>query len=210
MTYLQKNVILNTETPAALIILLLTTTVSLLALYGQPQWIEKGLFRPYYFLRRRQYYTLFTHGLLHSSVSHLLFNMLTFYFFAFTLERTIGTPRFVLLYLLALCLSEVRTYLQQADNPRYATLGASGAVAAILFAEIVYYPYQSLFIMFIPVPIPAPLFAVGYVAYSVYLSRRGDDGVNHNAHIDGAITGLLFVALTDINAYRELIAYLMR
>lgn len=201
---------MNTDAPASLIILLLTSAVSLLALNGQSQWIDKGIFRPYYFLRRRQYYTLITHGLLHNSMTHLLFNMITFYFFAFTLERTIGTPRFAVLYVLALCLSEVRTYLQHSDNPRYATLGASGAVSAILFAEIVYYPYQSLYLMFIPVPIPAPLFAVAYVAYSVYLSRRGDDGVNHNAHIDGAIAGLLFVALTDFNAYRELAAYLMR
>jgi len=200
----------NTDTPASLIILLLTSAVSLIALNGQPQWIEKGLFRPYYFLRRRQYYTLLTHGLLHSNFAHLLFNMITFYFFAFRLEHTVGSARFVLLYLLALCLSEARTYLQQSNNPRYATLGASGAVAAILFAEIVYYPYQSLYLLLIPIPIPAPLFAVGYVAYSVYLARRGDDGVNHNAHIDGAITGLLFVALTDADAYRELLGYLMR
>lgn len=200
---------MNTDTPAAWIILLLTCVVSLLALNGQPQLIDRGVFRPYYVVRRKQYYTLFTHGLLHGSLGHLFFNMFTFYFFAFTLERTIGTPLFVLLYLSSLCLSEVRTYQQQCNNPQYATLGASGAVSAILFAEIVYYPHQSLFMMFIPVPIPAPLFAVGYVAYSVYLSRHGQDNINHTAHIDGAIAGLLFVAITDIEAYRRLLNYVM-
>lgn len=206
----RQEPILNIDTPAAIIILLFTAIVSLLALHGHPQLIDRGIFRPYWLVRRQQYHTLFTHGLLHASMSHLLFNMLTFYFFAFPLERTIGTPKFIFLYLVSLVASEARTYLQQSNNPAYATLGASGAVSAVLFAEIVYYPQQSLFILPIPFPIPAPIFAVGYVAYSFYLSRRGDDGVNHNAHIDGAITGLLFVALTDIDAYHRLASLIMR
>jgi len=76
----------------------------------------------------------------------------------------------------------------------------------VLFAAIVYFPTQSLFILPIPVPIPAPLFAVGYLAYNWYLSRRGQDNVNHTAHIDGAITGLLFVAVTDPAAYQRLLS----
>jgi len=195
---------LNINTPGSLSILLLTIAISLIGLYSKPRLIELCLFRPYYLVRDRQYYTLLSSGLVHGSGSHLLFNMLTFYFFGPSLERVIGTWSFVTLYVLALICSEARTYLQQQNNPRYAALGASGAISAVLFAAIVYFPDQSLFILPIPFPIPAPLFAVCYLIYSWYLSRHGQDNVNHNAHIDGALFGLLYVAITDFDAYRRL------
>lgn len=177
-------------------------------LYSQPKLIQRALFRPFYLVRDKQYYTLFTSGLVHGSPAHLLFNMLTFYFFGPPLERVIGTASFIVLYVLSLALSEIRTYLQQRNNPRYASLGASGAVSAVLFAAIVYFPTQSLFILPIPIPIPAPLFAVCYLVYAWYQARLGRDGINHMAHLDGAITGLLFVAVTDLDAYRRLFALL--
>lgn len=197
---------MDSNTPGAISILLLTVAVSLYGLYAQPKLIDASLFRPYYLVRNKQYYTLVTSGLVHGNVGHLLFNMLTFYFFGPPLERVIGTLHFVVLYVLALVLSEVRTFLQQRNNPSYASLGASGAVSAVLFAAIVYFPNQSLFILPIPIPIPAPLFAVGFLAYAWYLSRRGGDGINHRAHLDGAMTGLLFVAVTDANAYQRVLA----
>lgn len=191
-------------TPGALIILLLTVAVSLYGLYGQPKLIAQSLFRPYYLKRNKQHYTLLSSGLVHANVLHLFFNMMTFYFFGPPLERVIGTVPFMILYVLALMLSEARTYIQHRDDPGYASLGASGAVSAVLFASIVYYPSQSIFILPIPVPIPAVLFAVGYLVYSSYLARQGNDGVNHTAHIDGAITGLLFVLVTNGEAYQRL------
>jgi membrane associated rhomboid family serine protease len=158
----------------------------------------------------KRYYTLFTSGLVHKSGAHLLFNMLTFYFFGPPLERVIGTARSVLLYVVSLIMSEARTYFQHRNDPSYAALGASGAVSAVLFAAIVYFPTQSLFILPIPIPIPAPIFAVGYLAYAWYLSRYGPDGINHTAQIDGAITRLLFVAVTDVDAYRRLFAMIVQ
>jgi membrane associated rhomboid family serine protease len=104
-----------------------------------------------------------------------------------------------------LILSEARTYFQHRNDPRYAALGASGAVSAVLFASIVFFPNQSIFILPLPVPIPAPLFGIGYLAYSWYLSRRAQDNVNHTAHIDGAVTGLLFVAMFHPEAYGRLL-----
>jgi membrane associated rhomboid family serine protease len=204
--FTSESMPLNTATPGTFGILLLTVIISLMGLYSQPKLVTRYLFRPYYLVRDRQYYTLISSGLVHGNGSHLLFNMLSLYFFGPLLESAVGTTRFVVLYVLALVLSEARTYWQEKDNPNYASLGASGAVSAVLFASIVYFPNQSILILPIPFPIPAPLFAVCYLAYSWHLARRGGDGINHNAHIDGAITGLLFVALTDIGAYQRLFA----
>jgi membrane associated rhomboid family serine protease len=88
------------------------------------------------------------------------------------------------------------------------TLGASGAVSAVLFASIVYFPGMRLYIFPLPVPIPALIFAVLYLGYSYYQARQSGDRVNHDAHIGGALTGLAFVAASDPAAYGRLIAIL--
>ena len=191
----------------ALVILLVTAGVSLAGLYGSPSIIERSLFRPYWFLRRRQYETAVTSGFVHADLPHLIFNLITFYFFAFQLERQIGSARFLALYLVALVVSDAGTYFKHRNNPDYASLGASGAISAVLFASIVYFPWQKLFIIPIPVPIPAPLFAIGYVAYSWYSSRQARGRINHDAHLGGALTGLAFVLLTDPGAYAKLAAW---
>ena len=188
----------------ALVILVITVGLSLAGLYGSPKIIERNLFRPYYLVRRKQYDTVITSGFVHADLMHLIFNMVTFYFFAFGLERWIGSVKFAVLYLIGLLVSHAGTYHKHKNNPQYASLGASGAISAVLFAAIVYNPEQSLFILPIPVPIPAPLFALGYLAYSWYASKNPHGRINHDAHFGGAIAGLLFVALTDFDAYRRL------
>ncbi|MBT8103939.1 MAG: rhomboid family intramembrane serine protease, partial [Gammaproteobacteria bacterium] len=131
-------------------ILALTVGISLLGLYRMPQIIDKCLFRPYYFLRERQYNTMILSGFVHADVGHLLFNMVTFYFFAFPLERFIGTVPFLILYFVGLVMSHACTYFKQRGNAGYASLGASGAISAVLFAYIVYFPTTTL--MIIPIP----------------------------------------------------------
>ena len=191
----------------AAIILVVTLATSLAGLYGSPKIIEQSLFRPYWFLRRRQYATVVTSGLVHADLPHLIFNLITFYFFAFQLEKQIGGARFAALYLLGLVVSDAGTYLKHRNDPDYASLGASGAISAVLFASIVYFPWQKLFIIPIPVPIPAPVFAIGYVAYSWYSARHARGRINHDAHLGGALFGLAFVALTDPGAYRQLLQW---
>jgi membrane associated rhomboid family serine protease len=191
----------------AAIILVVTLATSLAALYGSPKIIEHSLFRPYWFLRRRQYATIVTSGLVHADLPHLIFNLITFYFFAFQLEKQIGGARFAALYLIGLVVSDAGTYFKHRNDPDYASLGASGAISAVLFASIVYFPWQKLFIIPIPVPIPAPIFAIGYVAYSWYSSRQARGRINHDAHLGGALAGLLFVAITDPGAYRQLLQW---
>lgn len=192
------------EQPASAVILAVTVATSLVGLFAAPQLIDRSLFRPYWLLRRRQYGTLVTSGLVHADVGHLLFNMLTFYYFAFPLERRIGTAKFVVLYVLALALSDVWTYFRHRDDPDYASLGASGAIAAVLFAYIVYFPTTTLLLFFLPVPIPAPLFAVLYLAYEFWAGRQRGGRINHDAHVSGALLGIAFVALTDPQAFGNL------
>jgi len=192
----------------ALVIFLATLILSAIGLLGRAQLIERSLFRPYWFLRRRQYDTILLSGLMHADFPHLIFNLITFYFFAFPLERRIGGFAFLVLYLLGLTVSELGTYFKHRNNPDYATLGASGAVSAVLFAYIVFYPHQSLIIFPLPIPIPAPLFAIGYLAYTYYAARHPHGRINHDAHLGGALTGLAFVAVVEPSAYRNLLSLL--
>ena len=191
--------------PGAGLIFIVTLIVSIAGL-NSPKVIDKTILRPYWLTRRGEWARLITSGFVHADIGHLLFNMITFYFFAFPLERAIGTARFVTLYFVALVLSDLGTWYKHRNNPEYASLGASGAILGVLFASIVYFPDQSLFIIPIPIPIPAPLFAVGYLAYSWWQSRQNTGRVNHDAHIGGALTGLAFVALTDLGAYGRLLS----
>ena len=192
----------------ALIIFAATLVASLVGLYAKPQLIERSLFRPYWFLRRKQYDTIVASGFVHADLPHLIFNMLTFWFFAFPLEKQIGPVRFAVLYALGLVVSDAGTYFKHRNDPQYASLGASGAISAVLFAAIVYFPWMKLFIIPIPVPIPAPLFAVGYVAYSWYSARQARGRINHDAHLGGALFGLVFVALTDPAAFGQLLRWI--
>lgn len=193
---------------AALIIFIVTIATSLVGLYGNTRLIDRSLFRPYWFLRRQQYETIVLSGLVHADLMHLIFNMMTFYFFGFLLERAIGPMHFLLLYAAGLLVSHLGTYYKQKNNPEYACLGASGAISAVLFAAIVFFPDQSLFIIPIPVPIPAPLFGIGYLAYTWYAARHPHGRINHDAHLGGAITGLVYVALLEPRAFSYLVASL--
>jgi membrane associated rhomboid family serine protease len=185
-------------------IMALTIGISLLGLFRVPALIHKFLFRPYYFLRNKEYDTMIMSGFIHADLGHLLFNMFTFYFFAFPMERFIGTPKFVTLYFLGLVLSHTCTFVKHRNHAEYASLGASGAISAVLFAYIVYFPTATLMIIPIPVPIPAVLFAIGYVWYSWWAAEHSNDRINHDAHLCGALSGVLFVALTDPAAFSRL------
>jgi membrane associated rhomboid family serine protease len=196
------------QQPGAAVILAVTVATSLIGLFAVPQLIDRSLFRPYWFLRRRQFSTLYMSGLVHADLGHLLFNMLTFFYFAFPLERQIGTAMFLVLYLLALAVSHAWTYFRHRDDREYASLGASGAIAAVLFAYIVYFPTTTLMLFFLPVPIPAPLFAVVYVAYEYWAGRQRLGRINHDAHLSGALFGVAFVAVTDPGAIGQLLEFL--
>ncbi|HWH81670.1 MAG TPA: rhomboid family intramembrane serine protease, partial [Burkholderiaceae bacterium] len=147
------------DTPGAMLVLVAMLAASGYTLLRNPAAIDRHLFRPHWLVPRAQYLTLVTSGFLHADLAHLIFNAFTFWAFGFGLERTLGTPAFLALYAFGLLAGDAGTWLRHHHDPAYASLGASGAILAVLFASILYHPSSSIFVMPVPVPIPAPLFA---------------------------------------------------
>jgi membrane associated rhomboid family serine protease len=188
---------------AAAIILTLTIVISVIGLLSR-KVLEKAILRPQVIAQGNAYATLLTSGFVHADFGHLIFNLITYYSFAFPLDRAIGDLRFEILYFSAMLVGNLGTCIKHRNEPNYASLGASGAILGVLFASIVYFPRQKLLMLPIPIPIPAPLFAVAYLAFSWYSSGRSRDRINHDAHIFGALTGLVFVLVTAPERFRGL------
>ena len=180
--------------PVASIIFVFTIVTSLYAFYDNSVY-GKFMLHPYSVSKGNSIYTLITSGLIHADWMHLFFNMFTFYAFAFTLERLMGSWQFGLLYFLGLILSDIPTVFKHKDNFHYNSLGASGAVSAVLFSYILFNPMSKIYIMFIPIGIPAVVFGFLYLIYCAYASRNSRDHINHDAHFFGALTGLIFTII---------------
>ncbi|WP_428819288.1 rhomboid family intramembrane serine protease [Microbulbifer sp. MCCC 1A16149] len=187
------------------ILLLVTTAVSLAALYLSPRLLQECAFRPYRVWRGKNRDSIYLAGFVHANLLHLAVNMWCLWLFGQELAHRIGGTLFILLYSLALVLSHIPTLFKEHENPNYASVGASGAISAVVFAYIVYYPQSELYLLFLPIPLPAWLFGVLYLAYSVYASRDKNSRINHDAHFWGAVTGLLFVLFTDPAAWARLL-----
>ena len=180
--------------PVASIIFVFTIVTSLYAFYDNSVY-GKFMLHPYSVSKGNSIYTLITSGLIHADWMHLFFNMFTFSAFAFTLERLMGSWQFGLLYFLGLILSDIPTVFKHKDNFHYNSLGASGAVSAVLFSYILFNPMSKIYIMFIPIGIPAVVFGFLYLIYCAYASRNSRDHINHDAHFFGALTGLIFTII---------------
>lgn len=181
------------ETPVASIIFLLTIGTSLYAFSNQ-QIYGKFMLHPYSVHRGERVYSIFTSGLIHKDYGHLFMNMISYYFFAFTLERMIGSWQFAVLYIASLALSDLSTILKHKDHFWYNSLGASGAVSAVVFSYILFDPLTNFYLFFIPIPIPAVVFGVLYLFYSVYASKQSGT-INHDAHFFGALAGIIITIM---------------
>jgi membrane associated rhomboid family serine protease len=142
----------------------------------------------------------------HADGAHLLFNMMTLYFFGPVVEQGLGAAGMLFIYVGAGVFSTLLVYYLHRADPRYRALGASDSVTGIIFAAIVLLPGMDVYFFFVPVPIPAPLFAVGYIILSTYLMRRGGGHISHEAHLAGAISGLFFAGLLAPGGFGPLLS----
>jgi membrane associated rhomboid family serine protease len=178
---------------ATLIIVLLTCAISLIG-FRSPGLINALILWPPVVRKKNQYYRLATYGLVHGNFTHLAFNMIALYSFGSAMEQfydaALGKFGFVFFYVVGLIVSILPTYVKNRDNPDYRSLGASGAVSGVLFAFILLQPWAAIYVYFVKVP--AIVFAVLYIVYSIYADRHAKDNVNHSAHLWGAAYGVIF------------------
>ena len=154
-------------------------------------------------LKSGQWYRLLTSGFLHVGWWHLLVNGLTFYFFAPSILSIIGTVGFLGLYLFSLLTGNLLTYFYYHKEYSYTAVGASGAISGIVFSSLVFNPLMKLYILPLPFPIPAPLFGLGFLGYSMIGILRNSDRIGHAAHIGGGIGGILMTFLFYPSLLRE-------
>ncbi|MCC4214461.1 rhomboid family intramembrane serine protease [Leeuwenhoekiella parthenopeia] len=146
-------------------------------------------------VRRGEQIRILSSGFLHVSTAHLFFNMLTLYFFAPLVVNLLGNWEFAIIYLGSLILGNLLSYYFHKDEYHYSAVGASGAVSGILYSAILLQPDMSLYMFFIPIPIPAYIFGIGYLLYSIYGMRANNDNIGHDAHFGGAVGGYVITLL---------------
>ncbi|PLX19386.1 MAG: rhomboid family intramembrane serine protease [Marinilabiliales bacterium] len=189
-----------------ILLIIITSAISIIA-FNRRDIFDKLQFNPYSVYHKKEWYRIITHGFLHADWVHLFVNMFVLYFFGGSVENyfkqlaangIIKSPvlSFILLYFVSMIFATVTTLAKQKDNQWYNSVGASGAVSAILFTHIFFSPLQKLYLYFV-IPIPGIVFGVLYLGYSHYMSRKGKDNINHDAHFIGAVFGFLFPLLLD-------------
>jgi len=181
-----------------LVTILITVLVSLRAF--KDEWLrDKFIFNPEAILLFKEWYRLISSGLLHLDVNHLLWNMVTLFLFGHSIEDAFGASVFLLIYLGSILGGSLLS-LWLHRHHEYRALGASGGVCGMLFAWILLFPGGSVYMFFIPIGIPGWLYAIAYLAYSFFAMKHGWSNVGHDAHIGGAVIGLLLAAVIEPGA----------
>jgi membrane associated rhomboid family serine protease len=182
------------------LIIVITSAVSILA-FNRQRMMEDLLFWPYAIKRQGQLYRFITHGVLHADFMHLIFNMISFYSFGIALEDYLYKPLFgetmargmlSILYITGLIASVIPDYIKHQNNSSHRSLGASGAVSAVVFSAITIQPNMPIQFFLIPFPIPGYIFGAAFLALSAALAKRGGGNIGHNAHFWGSVFGILF------------------
>lgn len=190
----------------ALIVVLIAVGIVSFKGFNDPVFFEKYKFNVAA-IQRGEKIRMFTSGFLHADLGHLFFNLITLYFFAPVVINSLGSVSFIAIYLISLLAGSLLSLKIHEKQPYYSAIGASGAVTGVLYAAILINPEMSLYLFFIPIPIPAYVFGVGYLLYSLYGMKKQNDLIGHTAHFGGAIGGLIAVSI--INYKLLLIHYQM-
>ena len=184
--------------PITLSIIVITCLISFSA-FKNHRIIDALSFWPPAIEMKNEYYRFFTSGLVHADIIHLAFNMITLYFAGANIETHfpgelgVKSYMFAVLYFMAIIAANIPSYLKNKDNYGYRSLGASGGVCAVLFAFILMHPWERVGVF--GIPMPAIFFAFLFIGFSMYMSKRGGDNVNHDAHMWGALFGIIFTAV---------------
>ena len=205
-----------TDIPLTIYIIAANVIFSIIG-FSSPDFIHKTIMWPYYIKRNQQVYRMVTSGFIHADWIHLFFNMFTLYFFGLNLEYVLlhyqlgGHLTYIALYFGAIILSDLPSYFKYKDHYGYRSLGASGGVSAIVFATIIFSPWQSIY-LYGAFKISAALYAVLFVAYCIYMGKKAQDNVNHDAHLWGSIFGLLYmfiiISINDMQLFQEILEQL--
>ena len=181
------------------LIIVITSVTSFIA-FTKHSLREDLLFWPYKIKREGQLYRFITHGALHADAMHLIFNMISFYSFGVALENYLFLAIFgemsravlAIMYVTAIVVAVIPDYFKYNDRSFYRSLGASGAVSAVVFSAITIQPKMPIQFFFIPYPIPGYVFGIGFLILSAALAKKGTGNIGHNAHFWGSIYGILF------------------
>lgn len=181
-----------------LIIIIISVAVSLFA-FSNRQIAEKLRFNAYAIKHNREWHRFFTYGLIHADWIHLLVNMFVLYSFGKAVEGFFAYYftgeayfYFIILYIGGLLISVVPSYNKNKDNIYYNAVGASGAISAVVFSSIIFYPTGGIRFLFLPFSIPSVLFGILYLVYSAYMAKKSRDNIGHDAHFWGAIYGIVY------------------
>jgi membrane associated rhomboid family serine protease len=193
------------------IIILINVIISFIAFRNEDAFY-KLCFWPEKVWHEKEWIRILSGGFLHANMTHLLFNMITFYFFGPIVEYyfmhefgAAGHTSYIIFYFLAVVVANVPDLYQHKDDPQYRAVGASGAVSAIIFANILFNPLSKIYLFLIPIGIPAYLFGVLYLIYSAYMARRQSDNIGHLAHFSGAIFGIIYPLVFQPTLFMECI-----
>ena len=200
---------------ATLIIIIVTSLVSILCFTGTLPF-DYLKFSAWDVWHRKRWYQMLSYGLVHGGWGHLLFNMLTLYFFGGVVENFFqaafgpgtGIVLYLLLYVSAIAVSTIGDLVKYKDEPHYSAVGASGAVSAILFASILFEPKMGIYMYFIPIPIPGYIFAPLYLLYCWWAAKRNMDNIGHSAHFWGAVYGLVFPLICNPQIFHHFLSQL--
>jgi membrane associated rhomboid family serine protease len=198
-------------TMSILFAIIVITCISSVNAFGNRDYLHRWMFSPYDVKHHQKYLTIVMHQLIHADYLHLIFNMLSLYFLGSILEsqwimesgRVTGEVHFLMLYIFGGVFATILPYMRNQDNPNYRSLGASGAVSAVIFASIVWNPTMELMIIFLPIPIPAYLFGPIYLAFEYWADKKNTSGIAHDAHIGGALFGIIFALFINIDKGKQ-------
>lgn len=182
------------------IIIGVTVLVSYLC-FNNADLFRKLAFIPYRTVKDKEWYRLITHGFVHADMTHLLVNMFTFWSFGTYMETLfsnigLGAGGYLGLYFGGMIVASLYDLIKRRNDPYYVSIGASGAVSAILFASILLNPWGKI-LFFAVLPIPGIIFGFIYLAYCQYMNKRGGDNINHNAHFYGAVYGFVYPVILE-------------